>query len=169
MNNSEAGRRKRGNMGLCGGRGGECHVKKRKEPKIRGPLTLSFGFSRQPDGNQPHKASVSTSLGGRVPWVAACRCRCGLSPLSASSFGGNLIRPSSSFLNFFQVAAKINAIGCITVNAMAIMNTVLGFGFADQIATSIHTAATHQTMSFRTTITMRPMRFTRRTTPNPAH
>ena len=44
-----------------------------------------------------------------------------------------------------------------------------GFGLIDQIAMSIHTAATHQTMSLRATITIRPMRFAANMTAKPIH
>ena len=44
-----------------------------------------------------------------------------------------------------------------------------GFGVMDQIAMSIHTAATHQTMSLRVAITINPMRFATRTTAKPIH
>lgn len=44
-----------------------------------------------------------------------------------------------------------------------------GFGLAVQIAMSIHTAATHQTMSLRVKTTIKPIRFAASITPNPIH
>ena len=44
-----------------------------------------------------------------------------------------------------------------------------GFGLVIQIAMLIHTEATHQTMSLRVIITIKPMRFTASITANPIH
>lgn len=44
-----------------------------------------------------------------------------------------------------------------------------GFGLVDQIAMLIHTEATHQTISLRVTITIRPTRFAASITAKPIH